>query len=254
MNRFDGRKVLVTGAGSGIGQAAALRLLAEGATLAAADISEDGLKRTAERAEADGLAARLTTVALDIADEASVERVVGDAVSGLGGLDVVVNAAGILRSSHTHQMTLEFWNRIIGVNLTGTFLVTRAALPALLDSGRGVVINFSSTSASFAHPYMAAYAASKGGIQSFTHALALEYSKQGLRAACVAPGSIQSGMTADPGLPEDTDWSLLSKLLPAVGEGFAPPETVASVVAMLASDDGAFITGTEIRVDGGTHM
>lgn len=101
---------------------------------------------------------------------------------------------------------------------------------------------------------MAAYAATKGGIQSFTHAIASEYSKQGLRAVCVAPGSISSGMTHNPGLPEDTDYSLLAKLSPMLGEGFAGPETVAGAIAMLASDDGAFITGTELRIDGGTHM
>lgn len=116
-------------------------------------------------------------------------------------------------------------------------------------------MNFSSTSASFAHPYMSAYAASKGGIQSMTHALAAEYSKQGLRFVSVAPGSIESGMTTGtgPGLPEDTDWSLFTKLAPALGQGFAGPQTVAGVVAMLGSEDGAFITGTEIRIDGGTH-
>jgi NAD(P)-dependent dehydrogenase (short-subunit alcohol dehydrogenase family) len=254
MNRFEGRKALVTGAGSGIGQATVARLLAEGATVVAADINEEGLKATEARAADAGHGDRLTTAVLDISDEAAVGRVVAAAIEGLGGLDVLVNAAGILRSSHTLETSLELWNTIIGINLTGTFLVTRAALPALLETGRGVVINFSSTSAAFAHPYMAAYAASKGGIQSFTHALALEYSKQGLRAACVAPGSIQSGMTADPGLPQDADFALFGKLLPAIGEGFAPPETVAGVVAMLASDDGAFITGTEIRIDGGTHM
>ncbi|MYS57986.1 MULTISPECIES: SDR family NAD(P)-dependent oxidoreductase [Streptomycetaceae] len=254
MNRFDGRKALVTGAGSGIGQATVARLLDEGAVVVGADIDEDGLKATAARAADAGHAARLTTAVLDVSDERSVQEVVGAAIPGLGGLDVLVNAAGILRGSHTHETSLELWNTIIGTNLTGTFLVTRAALPALLETGRGVVVNFSSTSASFAHPYMAAYSASKGGIQSFTHALALEYSKQGLRAACVAPGSIRSAMTADPKLPADADWSLLAKLAPAIGDGFAPPQTVAGVVAMLASDDGAFITGTEIRIDGGTHM
>jgi NAD(P)-dependent dehydrogenase (short-subunit alcohol dehydrogenase family) len=162
----------------------------------------------------------------------------------------------MLRGAHTHECSLELWNKVLAVNLTGTFLVTRAALPALLVSGRGVIVNFSSTSASFAHPFMAAYSASKGGIQSFTHSIAQEYSKQGLRAVSVAPGSIASGITggfADL-VPTDIDWSLLSKLTPALGEGFAPPETVAGVVAMLASDDGAFITGTEIRIDGGTHQ
>ncbi|MFJ6751169.1 MULTISPECIES: SDR family NAD(P)-dependent oxidoreductase [unclassified Streptomyces] len=256
MNRFDGRRALITGAGSGIGQATVHRVLAEGGRVVAADVDPAGLRATAERAAADGAGGRLETAVLDISDEAAVRAGVAAAVSGLGGLDVLVNAAGILRSSHTHKTGLDFFNKIISVNLTGTFLMIREALPALLEGRSPVVVNFSSTSATFAHPYMAAYAASKGGIQSLTHAIASEYSKQGLRAVCVAPGSIASGMTngPGPGLPEDADMSLFTKLAPAIGEGFAGPETVAGVIAMLASQDGAFITGTEIRIDGGTHM
>ncbi|MFE6751836.1 SDR family NAD(P)-dependent oxidoreductase [Kitasatospora purpeofusca] len=254
MERFTGRNVLVTGGGSGIGRATVHRILAEGGRVVAVDVSEDGLKSTLDRATADGTADRLTTTVLDVSDEAAVRTVVAEAVAALGGLDVLVNAAGILRSAHTHGTSLEFWNRIVAVNLTGTFLMTREALPALLAGGKGVVVNFSSTSAAFAHPYMAAYAATKGGIQSFTHAIAAEYAKQGLRAVCVAPGSIDSGMTNNPGLPADADLGLLAKLSPALGQGFAGPETVAGVIAMLASDDGAFVTGTELRIDGGTHM
>lgn len=252
MRRFDGRTALVTGGGSGIGQATVLRLLDEGATVVAADISSTGLAETAERADND----RLSAMELDISDEKAVDTAVAQATTRLGGLDVLVNAAGILRGAHTHDCTLDLWNQIIAVNLTGTFLVTRAALPALLRTGRGVVVNFSSTSASFAHPFMAAYSASKGGIEAFTHSIAQEYSKQGLRAVNVAPGSISSGITNGilDLVPNDIDWSLLGKLTPAIGEGFAGPETVAGVVAMLASDDGAFITGTEIRIDGGTHQ
>lgn len=263
MERFAGRRVLVTGGGSGIGQATVLRLLAEGGRVVAADISEDGLRVTVERAGAGGTGGRLTTRSMDVSDEDGVRAGVADAVGALGGLDVLVNAAGILRSSHTHATSLAMWEGVLRVNLTGTFLVTREALPALLADGRGVVVNFSSTSASFAHPYMAAYAASKGGIQSFTHAIAAEYARRGLRAVAVAPGSVSSGMTdasgtsaanAGPGLPDDADMRLFGRLMPAIGDGFAGPETVAGVVAMLASDDGAFIDGTEIRVDGGTHM
>ncbi|MFE7191036.1 SDR family NAD(P)-dependent oxidoreductase [Kitasatospora sp. NPDC057541] len=254
MERFTGRNVLITGGGSGIGQATVHRILAEGGRVVAVDVSEDGLKATLDRATADGTADRLTTTVLDVSDEAAVRAGVAEAVAGLGGLDVLVNAAGILRSAHTHETSLDFWNKVIAVNLTGTFLMTREALPALLAGGKGVVVNFSSTSATFAHPYMAAYAATKGGIQSFTHAIAAEYAKQGLRAVCVAPGSIDSGMTSNPGLPADADFSLLAKLSPAIGQGFAGPETVAGVIAMLASDDGAFVTGTELRIDGGTHM
>ncbi|GAA1253217.1 SDR family NAD(P)-dependent oxidoreductase [Kitasatospora nipponensis] len=254
MQRFTGRRVLITGGGSGIGRATVHRILAEGGLVVAADVNAEGLAGTAEQADAEGTAERLTTTVLDVSDEDAVRAGVAAAVQALGGLDVLVNAAGILRSSHTHETSLEFWNLLLRVNLTGTFLMTREALPALLATGSGVVVNFSSTSASFAHPYMAAYAATKGGIQSFTHAIAQEYSKQGLRAVCVAPGSIDSGMTNNPGLPADADFGLLAKLAPALGQGFAGPQTVAGVIAMLASEDGAFVTGTEIRIDGGTHM
>ena len=255
MNRYEGRRTLITGGGSGIGQATVHRVLAEGGRVVAADVSEAGLAATYATAVANGTADRLTTTVLDISDETAVRAGVAGAVATLGGLDVLVNAAGILRSEHTHRTTLDFFNTIIAVNLTGTFLMIREAIPALLAGDKPVVVNFSSTSASFAHPYMAAYAASKGGIQSMTHALASEYSKQGLRVVAVAPGSISSDMTSGngPGLPADADLSLFMKLTPALGEGFASPDTVAGVVAMLGSDDGAFITGTEIRIDGGTH-
>ncbi|GGR77207.1 MULTISPECIES: SDR family NAD(P)-dependent oxidoreductase [Streptomyces] len=261
MNRYEGRRALITGGGSGIGQATVLRVLAEGGSVVAADVSERGLRDTAEKAA--GYADRLTTVVIDVADETSVRAGVAAATAALGGLDVLVNAAGILRSSHSHETSLEEFTRVLQVNLVGTFLVIREAIPALLAGRDAAVVNFSSTSAVFAHPYMAAYAASKGGIQSMTHALASEYASRGIRFTAVQPGSISSGMTDGsgasglsngPGLPADADMSLFAKLSPALGQGFAGPETVASVVAMLGSRDGAFITGTEIRVDGGTHF
>ncbi|MCL8014903.1 SDR family NAD(P)-dependent oxidoreductase [Streptomyces sp. AS02] len=256
MERLDNHRILVTGAASGIGRATTLRLLAEGARVVATDVAAEGLAETAELADKAGTGQRLTTAALDVSDENAVNVVVADTVAGLGGLDALVNVAGMLRGAHTHECSLELWNQVIAVNLTGTFLVTRAALPALLETGMGVVVNFSSTSAQFAHPFMAAYSASKGGILSFTHAIAQEYGKRGLRAVNVNPGSISSGITENifSLMPEDTDWNLMGKLTPAIGEGFGSPDTVAGVVAMLVSDDGSFITGTEIRIDGGTHQ
>jgi NAD(P)-dependent dehydrogenase (short-subunit alcohol dehydrogenase family) len=243
MNRFEGRRALVTGAASGIGLATAVRLHDEGATVVAADVAPVTLSGE-----------RVTAVQLDVTDEASVNEVVG----ALEPLDLLVNAAGILRAAHTHECSLDVWNQVITINLTGTFLVCRAALPALCASGRGVVVNFSSTSARFAHPYMAAYAASKGGIDAFTHTLAVEYSKSGLRAFNVQPGGIESGITRDtPGmLPADADWSLFGKMAPLLQpkeSGFAGAEVIAGVIAGLASDDGAWVTGTDIRIDGGAH-
>jgi NAD(P)-dependent dehydrogenase (short-subunit alcohol dehydrogenase family) len=262
MKRLEGKRILVTGAASGIGQATALRLLDEGAAVVGADVAADGLAKTVARAEEQAIAERLSTVAMDVASEESVIEALHSAVETLGGLDSLVNAAGILRAAHTHETSTELWNQIININLTGTFLVVREALPSLLANSRSAIVNFSSTSAAFAHPYMAAYAASKGGIQSFTHSLALEYAKQGLRAVCVAPGSIKSGITDATGgyIPKDADWSLFPRLMPILptsvessGAGMAEPNAIAGVIAMLVSEDGAWISGTEIRIDGGTH-
>ncbi|ONM49102.1 SDR family NAD(P)-dependent oxidoreductase [Nocardia donostiensis] len=255
MRRYDGRRVVVTGAGSGIGQGIALRLLDEGAQLVAADIDETALATTAEKAGA--AAERLHPVGVNIADPESVRHAAATALEKLGGLDVLVNAAGILRPGRTHEMPLEVWNQVITVNLTGTFLVTQALLPALVESGRGVVVNLSSTSAFSASPYLAAYAASKGGVNAFTHAIALEYAKQGLRAVNIVPAGITSGITtksiAD--LPEGADGSLFARMVGWLdGGALGSPEDIAGAVAMVASDEGRYITGTEIRIDGGTLM
>ncbi|KHO24941.1 SDR family NAD(P)-dependent oxidoreductase [Mycolicibacterium setense] len=259
MDRFSDRRVIVTGAGSGIGAATVARLLDEGATVVGYDISADGLAATTAAAEGAGTAKRLTTAILDISREDDVIAAVSGAVAELGGLEVLVNVAAMQTCSHTHETSLEEWSRTLAVNLTGTFLMTRQALPALLESRRGVVVNFTSTAATFAHPYMAAYAASKGGILSFTHSLALEYSKQGLRAVNIQPGGVSTALansTLDK-MPEGYDLGLWAKQTPllhgAESEILGDPSAVASVIAMVASDDGAFITGTEIRVDGGAH-
>lgn len=259
MDRFADRRVIVTGAGSGIGKATVERLLDEGATVVAYDVSADGLARTAAAADHAGTGKRLTTAVLDVSDEGAVTAAIDAAVADLGGLEVLVNAAAIQRCANTHEHTLADWNATLAVNLTGTFLMTRQALPALLDSGRGVVVNFTSTAASFAHPYMAAYAASKGGVLSFTHGLALEYSKQGLRAINIQPGGVATALalTTLDKMPEGYDlglWAKQTPLLHGKENGvLGDPGSVAAVIAMAASDDGVFITGTEIRIDGGAH-
>lgn len=265
LSRYSNRRVLITGGGSGIGQASVLRILAEGGQVVAADISAEGLTDTTAKAGTFG--ERLTTVEMDVGKEDSVRAGVADAIKTLGGLDTLVNAAGILRSGHLAQTTLAEFEQVLRINLTGTFLVTREAIGPLHQGNGPAVVNFSSTSAHFAHPYMAAYAASKGGVLSMTHAWASEFAKAGIRFNCVQPGSISSGMTdgsgtsrqsVGPGLPEDADYSLFGKVAPMLpldgGAIFAGPDAVASVVAMLGSDDAYFITGTEVRIDGGSHM
>ena len=263
--RYAGRRVLVTGGGSGIGQACVLRILSEGGRVVAADISADGLADTVEKA--GELSAGLSTVAMDVGDEKSVSGGVAEALNTLGGLDTLVNAAGILRSAHLADTTLADFEQVLRINLIGTFLVTREAITALREGDGPAVVNFSSTSAQFAHPYMAAYAASKGGVLAMTHAWALEFAKAGIRFNCVQPGSISSGMTdgtgasrqsIGPGLPDDADFTLFAKVAPMLpldgGAIFAQPDAVAGVVAMLGSRDAYFVTGTEVRIDGGSHM
>ncbi len=265
MSRYAQRRTLITGGGSGIGQACVLRILAEGGRVVAADISAEGLGDTVATAAEHG--ERLSTVVLDVGDEESVRTGVARAVQLLGGLDTLVNAAGILRSAHLTQTTLADFEQVLRVNLVGTFLVTREAIGALRDGTNPAVVNFSSTSAQFAHPYMAAYAASKGGVLAMTHTWASEFAKAGIRFNSVQPGSISSGMTdgsgasqqsVGPGLPEDADFTLFGKVAPMLpldgGAIFATPDAVAAVVAMLGSDDAFFITGTEVRIDGGSHM
>jgi NAD(P)-dependent dehydrogenase (short-subunit alcohol dehydrogenase family) len=263
--RYTDRRVLITGGGSGIGQACVLRILDEGGQVVAADISQSGLEDTVARAGSHD--DRLHTLVMNVGDEDSVSSGVGWAVDTLGGLDTLVNVAGILRSAHFLDTTLADFEHVLRVNLVGTFLVTRQALPALRDGTSPAVVNFSSTSANFAHPYMSAYAASKGGVLAMTHALAAEFAKDGIRFNSVQPGSISSGMTdgsgaskqsVGPGLPADADYRLFARVAPALRLPdkaiFADPSAVAAVVAMLGSPDAFFITGTEVRIDGGAHM
>lgn len=275
LQRYTGRRVLITGAGSGIGQACALRILEEGGRVAAADVSEAGLSDTVSQAGA--AADRLHPVVMDVAAEDSVSsgvRQAVDALAGAGagpgaepGLDTLVNAAGILRSARLPDTALADFEQVLRVNLIGTFLVIREAVAALRHGNAPAVVNFSSTSANFAHPYMTAYAASKGGILAMTHALAAEFAREGIRFNSVQPGSISSGMTdgtgesrqsVGPGLPADADMRLFAKVAPALRLPdraiFATPDAVAAVVAMLGSPEAFFVTGTEVRIDGGAHM
>jgi meso-butanediol dehydrogenase/(S,S)-butanediol dehydrogenase/diacetyl reductase len=246
MQRYEGRVVLVTGAGSGIGRATVHRLVDEGATVVAADISAEGVEATAKDAAHP---AAVTAFVGDVSDPAFGPAAVAAALDH-GRLDTVVNSAGILRFEHTHEVELASWQKILDVNLTGTFLVCQAALSALLDGG-GAIVNVASTAALAAHPWAAAYSASKGGVLALTRTLAIEYAKQGLRANAVCPGSIDTPITGAFHLPEGADGKLLHRIMSPVGMG--DPRVVAAAIAYLGSDDAQHVNGADLRVDGGTH-
>ena len=226
---------IVTGAASGIGLATATRLADEGATVVAVDVSGDSLPD-------DGVVG-------DVSDPSFAPRLVADTVERHGRLDVLANVAGILRTANTHEHSIDVWDQVLAVNLTGTFLCCRAAIPELLKTG-GNIVNVSSTAALAGHPWAAAYSASKGGVLALTRTIAVEYGKQGLRCNAVCPGSIDTPITRDFDFPEGADMKLVHRLMAL--DTPRGPETVASAIAFLASDDAAHVNGEDVRVDGAT--
>ena len=161
---------------------------------------------------------------------------------------MLVNMAGILSAARSHEETLDTWNRIIAVNLTGTFLMCREAIPHLLKT-KGNIVNAASTSSLSGHPWFAAYGASKGGVLMLSNSLAMEYAKRGLRVNSVAPGGINTDMV-NVDMPDDVDFQILTRMMPIGPMG--EPAMVADAVAFLASDDARFVNGEYVRVDGAT--
>ena len=243
MNRFDGKVVIVTGAGSGIGAATAKRFLAEGASVVLNGRRREKLAETAGEVDPQ----RVLLHDGDVSDEAYLQHLVEDAVGEFGRIDVLVNNAGVAAFGPVLNSTTEQWRKVMSIDVDGVYFATKAALPELLKTG-GCIVNVSSVSGLGGDWGGSIYNAAKGAVTNLTRALALELGSQGVRVNAVNPSLTSTEMTAD----FETNEPLMAKFkdrLP-LGRG-AKPEEVAGVIAFLASGDAAFVNGVNLPVDGG---
>jgi meso-butanediol dehydrogenase / (S,S)-butanediol dehydrogenase / diacetyl reductase len=234
--RFEGKRAIVTGAAGGVGRAAVELLAGEGAAVVGVDLTPSG-----------------DVLACDVSDESSVRAAVAGAVERMGGLDIVVNVAGIDQFRKFEDLDLAVWQRHLGVNLTGPMLMSQAALPHLRES-KGNIVTIASIAGLRAQPYQAAYCASKGGVILLMKSLALELAADGIRVNTICPGGVQTDLPTNAAAEHpdsDLDWGLLMETAGA-RFGFMPPSDIADAIAYLASDAAASVTGAVLSVDRGT--
>jgi NAD(P)-dependent dehydrogenase (short-subunit alcohol dehydrogenase family) len=244
MGLLDGQRVAVTGGGSGIGEATARRMVAEGARVAVLDVDGAAAQRVAR--ELDGVA-----VEVDVADTDAMQDAIAGAARDLGGLTGLVNNAGIGNLKALHEYAEAEWERLIAVNLKGAFNGIRAVLPHLRSSGGGSIVNVASVSGVRPTRGEAPYAAAKAGVIALTRSAALEYGPEGIRVNCVSPGFIRTDLTEF--AFSNSEWiETLESRTPLRRAGTA--DDVAKVVAFLCSDLAGYVTGQNLLVDGGSIL
>jgi glucose 1-dehydrogenase len=245
--KLSGKVAVITGAARGIGRACAERFLSDGAKVVISDVDGDNLAKTAGEL---GHQNALRAIACDVAKRADLDRVVATAVKEFGGIDIMVNNAGVARNQDFLDISEKDFDDIIAINLKGAFFgVQAAARQMIAQGGGGVVINMSSVNALLAIPSLATYAISKGGMKQLTSVAAVALAPHNIRVVAVGPGTILTDMVASAIFnSEAARQSVLSRT--PVGRGGEPSE-VAAVVAFLASDDASYITGQTIYPDGG---
>jgi 3-oxoacyl-[acyl-carrier protein] reductase len=248
MGRLEGKVAVVTGGARGIGRGIVEAFAAEGADVAVADILPEGeaasLLQVVERLGRRGLYVRT-----DVSREGEVRGMVGEVIEALGRIDVLVNNAGVLSQSPLEQMPVKEWDRVLDINLRGTFLCCRFALPHMLGRGEGRIVNVASQLGQIGAPELAHYSASKGGVIAFTRALAREVAARGVLVNAVAPGPISTGIM--PSESEEQE-EALKVALPI--RRFGTVEEVAPTVVFLASDDASYYVGQTLGPNGGDVM
>lgn len=245
---MEDRVALVTGSGSGIGRAVALEFASRGAKVVVADFAEEGGRETVALVAAAGGEARFLKV--DVSDPASVRELVEATVDAYGRLDFLVNNAGISAAGPNvplHEVELDAFRKVLDVNVTGTFLGMKYAMPHLLKT-KGAVVNLSSTMGERASAGDPSYPTSKHAVRGLTQSAALTYAAEGVRVNSVAPGVVKTGMTSDIFEDEQTT-AWLRSVTPL--KRFAEPAEIANLIVFLCSDDAAFITGAYYPIDGG---